>query len=166
MPGTFECNGIDVVIISGCPTTDLAIDINDNVPLKTGDTASTFGYYFNSAESFGRYWVGYLAGQLGSLAQQDIASYHPEEFIFGAVAQMMGMSGGATINSCGYTGVCHGNEDYRTGNATFNAVYALVIPASRVKQCAERIMHLFEDWANCPAVPIQKPPMFGGECAY
>jgi hypothetical protein len=166
VPGTFECDGIDVVIISGCPTTDLAIDINDSVPLNTGDAASTFGYYFNSDESFGRYWVGTLAGKLGSLAKQDIAFYHPEEFIFGTVAQMIGMSGGATINSCGYTGVCHGNEDYRTSNATFNAINALVIPAYHVKQCAKPIMSLLKDSADCPAVPVQKPPMFGGECAY
>jgi hypothetical protein len=110
--------------------------------------------------------VGTLAGKLGSLAKQDIAFYHPEEFIFGAVAQMIGMSGGATINSCGYTGVCHGNEDYRTSNATFNAINALVIPAYHVKQCAKPIMSWLKDSADCPAVPVQKPPMFGGECAY
>jgi len=42
--GAVTCDGMDLRILPGCPTTAQALYLDDHVSLRPGDRASAFGY--------------------------------------------------------------------------------------------------------------------------
>ena len=153
-----DCNTIDVRLFRGCPTQSYAINIENFVPLRTGDEASGLGYILDFDKIKERFWRGHLAGRLGSSK----LSGNEHSYLIESVAQLQGMSGGPTINGCGYTGMVNGVQDFFSLNQSVS--YATVIPAKLIAQCIAQHSTILEDIESCPNTTIVEVPRYYLEC--
>ena len=135
---SFSCHTeIDVQISGDCPRIS-AINVSNWAPLRTGDQASTFGFIKENGQYIDRFWKGSLAGKLGYLNTHNATKtrFLADEYVFQGVAQLIGMSGGPTVNGIGYTGMVHGNNNYVSQTVSM----ACVIPFSLIKsKCINRM---------------------------
>ena len=163
---SYECHAdIDVQISGGCPVNS-AINVSDWASLRIGDQASTFGFVNENDLFIPRFWKGSLAGNLGYLHTHRESNTHflADEYIFQGVAQLMGMSGGPTINGNGYTGMVHGNNNY----LNLSISTACVIPFSLIKsKCIDKmpferpdLFKLLKTASDCTYVKIINAPQF------
>ena len=161
-PDWLYCAKYDVAFIRNCPATPKAINITVDVPLRTGDVASTFGYAIDDGEPKGRYWVGSLAGTLGNLSPRNNVSglLFKEQYVFQSVMQIPGMSGGATLNKCGYTGMAQA-----TYSVDQKSTSAVVISADQIKECFHSIDNeLLTNFQNCPNIVVEEVPFSYVSC--
>jgi hypothetical protein len=88
-----------------------------------------------------------LAGRFGNVGSVvNGIPFNPDEYVFEGVAQINGMSGGATLNGIGYTGLVHGENQFPSG-----AHLAVVIPASTIAQGLPKIpVHYLKTLGDCP----------------
>ena len=154
----FSCSPIDAVIIAGCPDKYIqVINASQSVPLRMGDAASTFGFVNYSGNMIDRYWSGFLSGKLGDTGKigdgVDSPRALPHEYIFQGVSQVEGMSGGPTVNGCGYTGMAHARE-----SRSYIVPNALVIPAQDILNCAMHYRSHLSVLGNCPESKIARSP--------
>jgi len=149
------CPGIDVVIYSGCPSTPKAINITLSAELRAGDRASTFGRIDDFRVTKGFYWTGILSGKIG---KTNHSNAHEDSYLFQAY-NFLGMSGGASLNGCGYTGIVHAN--YHISQCS----NALVIPASLIKECVDAHLNKLENFYDCPKTTVHNAPRSIYECA-
>ncbi len=156
---SYDCPDIDVTIIHECPQTKQVIDINKFVPLRVGDIASTYGYIMDYGTYKSRYWTGSMAGKLGPGYTNEC---HQDEYIFQGVAQIEGMSGGPTINGCGYTGMVHANTNFVSNKVST----ALVIPARFITACADTFLSQLNDISTCPGVQVVDVPRSDSQCVF
>jgi hypothetical protein len=155
----YECDGIDVVLGFGCPETNppgkitYALNVSERQELRTGDTASTFGF-INPPARVGRFWSGTLAGKLGPVNNSSI-ELDPDEYVFQGVAQIRGMSGGATVNGLGYTGMVHAINEFKEDGVST----ALVVPFHSIHQCLltsgkSNLEDKWRYWNECPNLVV------------
>jgi len=160
---SFICPDIDVQIFFDCPKNN-AINATGHTALRIGDTASTFGYINLGNNSVARYWTGVLAGQLGArmMDKNTNTTFLAEEYLFGSVAELFGMSGGPTANGKGYTGIVHGN--YMEKNSV---QMAIVLPFSIVLSRCISVLLLNTTYSSllkrpdqCPDAKVTEVPQF------
>ena len=82
--------------------------------------------------------------------------------MFQSVAQIKGMSGGATVNGCGYTGMVHGTD---TLDLLVIVTNAIVLPADKIIQCIEKNLDRFMNISDCSSVKVVKVPRLDSECS-
>jgi prefoldin subunit 5 len=157
-PNSLDCAGMDIRLFRGCPIDKRAINIENFVPLRTGDEASGLGYIKDYGKIHKRYWRGSLAGRFGSA----FAYFEEDSYLIQSVTQIYGMSGGPTINGCGYTGMINGIQDFR--NQNLSVAYAIVIPAVKITECIDHYSSLLQDTESCPETTIVEVPRYFLEC--
>jgi hypothetical protein len=145
-------NKFDVVILAGkCPMTAYAINATSFVPLRTGDEASTLGFVNGDS----RFWHGRLSGKVGKMSSSN-GMIHESEYLFEGVSQIAGMSGGATLNGAGYTGMVHTKES--------TLQMASVIPASMLFKEIDNFnddqRRYLTTLAQCPHVTVMNVPTY------
>lgn len=74
-----------------------------------------------------------------------------DEYLFAGAGQERGMSGGATVNGNGYTGMVHAIYQ--------NTSMHLVIPAKFIRDCIKNNLNLLVVRSTCPSVEIAELPM-------
>jgi len=163
---SFSCHTeIDVQISGGCPVNS-AINVSTSAPLRTGDQASTFGFINENDQYIARFWKGSLAGELGYLKIDNATKtrFLNDEYVFQGVAQLIGMSGGPTVNGVGYTGMVHGNNEYFGQNVSM----ACVIPFNLIKsKCIDKmrdeapaLFAALNTTSDCKSANVIKTPQF------
>lgn len=148
---------IDVIVRCGCPVTPFVLNVNSYVALRTGDEASTLGYVDDSS----RFWHGRLSGRLQHKLIINDTVFNSDEYLFEGVTQIAGMSGGATLNGVGYTGMVHGTNLFGTPAPHL----AVVIPASIILSTFRDInasvkaqeLKMLDD---CPGVTVLQIPRY------
>ena len=164
--GSFSCHTeIDVQISGGCPVNS-AINVSNWAPLRTGDQASTLGFIYENDTFIDRFWKGSLAGKLGSLSihNETKTRFLSDEYVFQGIAQLIGMSGGPTVNGIGYTGMVHGNNNYLSQTVSM----ACVIPFNLIKsECIDRMRNkkpalyaALKTQSECESANIIDTPQF------
>ncbi len=151
---------VDVIIRTGCPVSSHVLNVSTHVPLRTGDEASTLGY----VNGVSRFWHGRLSGKLMKTVNDSGTLFHPDEYLFEGGLQIQGMSGGATLNGFGYTGMVHGLETH---------AYPAPAPHFAVVVPAQTILGTFDNQVNasikgkymkrlvdCPGVTVVQIPRF------
>jgi len=163
---SYSCHDeIDVQISGGCPNNS-AINVSTWALLRTGDQASTFGFINEYGYNISRFWKGSLAGMLGYTVthQESQTRFLEEEYVFQGIAQLLGMSGGPTLNGIGCTGMVHGNNIYLEQNVSM----ACVIPFSLIKsKCIDKMRKGSPDYfdklktpSDCISAKVINAPRF------
>jgi len=163
---SYSCHDeIDVQISGGCPNNS-AINVSTWALLRTGDQASTFGFINEYGYNISRFWKGSLAGMLGYTVthQESQTRFLKEEYVFQGIAQLLGMSGGPTLNGIGCTGMVHGNNIYLEQNVSM----ACVIPFSLIKsKCIDKMRKGSPDYfdklktpSDCISAKVINAPRF------
>jgi hypothetical protein len=111
-------------------------------------------------------WEGILAGFLGKNDGLQLTGFEfgEESYVFQSVAQMRGMSGGPTVNSCGYAGMAH-HHGTDTLNVSVIVTNAIVLPADKIIQCIEKNLYRFKNISECPRVKVVKVPRLDSDCS-
>ena len=132
------------------------LNITDVANMRMGDKGVAFGFSDDEMQM----WEGELNALVGKIAALRQNGSHvegpahfkgpdrlyllPREFVLGG-NQVMGMSGAAVANGCGYLGVAHARP---SGNlAAFPS--GVVIPAKEIKKCFKQFESKFETLASC-----------------
>jgi len=155
-PNISPIDGMDVKVIYGCPTTSVAINLTEIVPLSIGGTASTFGFTSEYGSILPRFWTGTLSGFPGQNGTSGSVEYLPNEGMYSSHGQQPGMSGGPTVNGKGYYGISHA-VTFRNDGPHWPS-FASVIPAKEFvgKVNWTRASHI----SACPGISIQNIPEF------
>ena len=151
-----DCGNIDVSLFPNCPSSKWAINIENYVPLRTGDRASALGYIYEHGEMKERYWEGSLAGKLGNFISSYSRYIYYGSYVFQSVLQLSGMSGGAAVNGYGYTGMVNSVLTYTSSDRLVNN--AIVIPAELIVQCIEKYSSKLKSVEDCPNITILELP--------
>jgi hypothetical protein len=168
---SYKCKSIDVVLNFECPAPNkknVALNVTKSFELRTGDSASTFGYIYDefSGTSAGRFFTGTLAGKLGYSSE---GYFNEDEYVllFQDIPNINGMSGGATVNDLGYVGMFHVSE-YRSSamfgtdedDTTVPFKSTSVIPFKSIRECIlesgqdESVHDKWHHWQECQHLKV------------
>ena len=153
----------DLALITGCPTTEYAINITNLADPQLGDSVVSFGYGETA-----KAWSGTISdvehpGELEQVVHWQGGTNAKVSFIeyIAQSAQHFGMSGAAVVNGCGYLGMTH--IVLQSGSANFAAIVPGFVIADLMLEHAYRLSNV----SQCTSLKIVDIPVMPFiECGY
>ena len=147
------CDEMDVMLLRSCPDAatenTTALNITHAANLRLGDDTVASGF----ADGAHRVWAGKYVSNAGEKLGDHLSGVKNfyiknGEYVIQAL-QVDGMSGSATANGCGYSGMAHARSN--------ESNVAVVVPAHMIKECITK--HLNRLPNNCRSVISQLPTL-------